>query len=911
MSLEEYRRKRRPGVTPEPLPGGPPGADEAAGEKLPVVEGAAADQPHATDQPDAAHRFVIHKHDASRLHYDLRLEHDGVLKSWAVPKGLATPHDPRKLAVQVEDHPLEYIDFQGEIPKGEYGAGQVEIWDEGVYEQVDDFTAGLESGKLTFRLRGAKVEGEFSLVRMKGKEAARGGGSAGAHRTTSAAHRSEGTRAHHAPGNKGSDWLILLHKHVRLDPDLAVEETPAKQPRQVEPMKAVLGDRPFDCDEFVYEIKFDGVRAVAFIFADGAESIQSRNRKELAAAYPELADLGSHFLAAEVIADGEIVALDERGVSSFQLLQSRLNLSNAAEIKRAAGAVPVYLYLFDLLFLNGRDLTGLPLSRRRQILERIFIPGKYIRLTEPIERQGKAFFAAAAQAGLEGIMAKRKDSAYLQKRSRDWIKLKAVKEQEFVIGGYTAPRGRRSGFGALLIGYYERSRLIYAGHVGSGFSEDALASLMKRMEKLKRKTSPFAEEPTTNQPATWVKPQLVAEVKFAEWTREGSLRQPVFLGLRDDKDPREVVREDGAAEAATSQSAATHDFATSHRTHRTTNKSRPARPQLARPLPDISGARQEVKISGRRLGLTHLDKVFWPEQGHTKRDLINYYHRVSAFIVPHLKGRPLTLKRYPDGYGSKPFFQKEAPAETPGWVRTEVIPADNPREKIRYIVCDEEPTLLFLANIACISQNPWLSRLPALVRLDPAERPTDRDRPSHLPRLDALDRPDQLVLDIDPPGPGHYDQCVEVALVIRDVLTDFGLKGYPKTSGATGIHVYVPIKPLYSYEQARQFAQVIASLCREERPDLITLETATGKRQGKIYLDYLQNVRGKTVASVYSVRAQAGAPVSTPLEWREVRRGLRPGDFTIANVPERLEKKGDLFAGVLEEKQDLLEALKL
>jgi len=822
MSLEDYRRKRNAGVTPEPMP-------RKAGRQA------------------AAPRFVIQKHDASRLHYDLRLEHEGVLASWAVPKGLATPHDPRKLSVQVEDHPLEYLDFHGEIPKGEYGAGQVDIWDTGTYEPLDDFATGLEKGKLTFRLLGEKVDGEFSLVRMK----------------------------------QGADWLILLHKGGRLNPDLRAVGRLAAQPRQVEPMKAMMGDKPFDSDDFSFEIKFDGIRAVAFLFEDGATSLRSRNHKELSASYPELEELGSHFLARELVVDGEIVALDERGVSSFQLLQSRMNLGTEAAARRAAASVPVYYYLFDVLYLDGRDLTGLPLSERRQILERIFIPGKYIRLSESVELKGRAFFQAAAAAGLEGIMAKRKASPYLPKRTLDWIKLKAVHEQEFVIGGYTTPRGGRTGFGALLVGYHEGSRLVYAGHVGTGFSEELLADLMKKMNALKQSKAPFTEEPHTNQPATWIKPRLVAEIKFAEWTRDGVLREPVFLGLRTDKKPREVVREEKALVEKSMEAAEAQDRGASAGGSDEMDK-----PKVAAPLPRLSGERQEIRITGRRLALTHLDKVFWPDEGYTKRDLIDYYHRAAGFIVPHLEERPLTLKRYPDGFGSQPFFEKEAPPETPDWVRTETLAAENERKKIRYILCEDEPTLLYLANIACISQNPWLSKLP-----------------------DA-GKPDVLVLDIDPPGPGRYDECIEVALLIRETLADFGLKGYPKTSGATGIHVYVPIRPVYTYAQVRQFAQVIASLCREQRPDLITLEVATGRRGGKIYLDFLQNVKGKTVASVYSVRAQPGAPVSTPLEWMELRQGLRPGDFTIANVPARLEQKGDLFAGVLNERQDLLQALK-
>ena len=832
MSLGEYKHRRRFKVTPEPEPEKEPGGEEAG-----KPEGAAG---RPGRKAIHAPRFVIQKHDASSIHYDLRLEHDGVLKSWAVPKGLATPHDQRKLAVHVEDHPLEYIDFSGEIPKDEYGAGTVEIWDAGTYEPLDDFGEGLESGKLTFRLSGERVSGEFSLVRMKGK-----GKSA----------------------DKADNWLVLLHKKGRLNPDLLAEGSAAAMPAKVQPMQAVLGDKPFSSPDFIYEVKFDGVRALAFLRDDGQASLISRNQKDLTSRFPELADIGAHFLAGELIVDGEIVAVDERGISRFQLLQSRINLSGAVNIEQAARSTPAYYYVFDILYLDGRDLTGLPLERRKEILARIFMPHRHMRPSESIRGQGEAFFRAAAENGLEGIMAKRKSSAYQQKRSRDWIKLKVISQQEFVIGGYTQPRGSRAGFGALLVGYHDGPRLVYAGHVGSGFSEEILADLHQRMGQLERPDSPFDGTPKTNEPAHWVEPELVAEIRFSEWTRDGNLRHPVFLGLRNDVNASEVVREEKVAGGQGGDAG--------------TNRA----PVIEPPPPPQSGSSQMVDIEGRRLNLTHLDKVFWPEEGYMKQDLIGYYRRVSTFIIPHLSGRPLTLKRYPDGYGSEPFFQKEVPQGTPEWVRTEELPANNPRKHINYVICDDLPTLCWLANIACISQNPWLSLYP------------------------DVDKPDILALDIDPPGPGNYDRCVEVALLVRDKLAEFGLKSYPKTSGATGIHVYVPIKPAYTYEQARQFALVIATLCRDERPDLITLETTVSKRRDLIYLDYLQNSKGKTLASVYSVRAQPGATVSTPLEWREVIQGLQPGDFTIANVPERLAQMGDLFAPVLSDKQDLLEAL--
>lgn len=496
MSLAEYRRRRRFSVTPEPRPKQPAGERPPGPGKPGRVTG---------------NRFVIQKHDATHIHYDLRLELDGVLKSWACPKGLATPHYRKKLAVQVEDHPIEYLDFEGEIPEGEYGAGKVEIWDRGTYETFEEPHEALEKGVLTVIFHGEKATGEFTLVHMQGK---------------------------------GRAWLCLLNKMEKLNPDLREEGKAAPFPSSIHPMQAALAPGPFDSDDFLYEIKFDGIRAISYLDADGGLSIMSRNQVEQAGRYPEFANFGKIFLASELVVDGEIVALDEQGVSRFQLLQGRMGLTDPGAIKQAAAEIPVRYYIFDILYLDGRDLTGLPLWRRKEILSRIFLSHKFLRETEGIEAQGTAFFNAAKELGLEGVMAKRRDGLYRQRRTRDWQKIKAVREQEFVIGGYTDPQGGRPYFGALLLGFYRGRDLIYAGHVGTGFTEDMLHRLYELMRPLEQAASPFAEEPRPNQPVHWVMPTLVAQVKFTQWTREGSLRHPSFLGLRDDLKPRQVVREE-------------------------------------------------------------------------------------------------------------------------------------------------------------------------------------------------------------------------------------------------------------------------------------------------------------------------------------------------------------------------------
>lgn len=843
MGLKEYKRKRDFQETPEP-------SAKAKPRPLEI-------------HPGKPLRFVIHKHDATHIHYDLRLELGGVLKSWAIPKGLATPRDRRKLAVSVEDHPFEYLDFEGRIPEGQYGAGKIAIWDTGHWIPLEDPEAGIEKGKLAFRLEGGKVRGRFTLARMK-----------------------------------NGDWLIILARLSDLNQDLLAEGTPSTMPPAVTPMLGVLSEKVFDSPDYIYEVKFDGMRAVSFLRGDGSLSVMSRNRKEQDFRYPELVDLAGHFLAEELVVDGEIVALDEQGISRFQLLQGRFNLTGAADIENAARATPAYYYIFDLLYLNGRDLTALPLERRKAILERIFMPRQYIRLSEWVAQRGEAMFAFARQHGLEGVVAKRRQSTYRQKRSRDWLKFKAVRQQEFVIGGFTEPRASRAYFGALLLGLYEGGDLVYTGHVGTGFSDEALGRLHGLMKPLRQRNPPFKGQPRPNEPAHWLKPELVAEVRFAEWTREGLLRQPVFLGLRFDISPRECVMEEkpGAAAPSVAGSERAAEAAPSGPV-----SSQPAAPEPAPPaegptggpflfpaMPEPLADDMRLAVAGRQILLTNLKKILWPDEGYTKFDLINHYNRVSQFILPHLAGRPLTLKRYPDGIEAGPFFQKEAPPETPGWVRTEVIASESGRrrERIRYLICEDLPVLLFLANLACISHNPWLSTLP------------------------DLERPDIIAFDLDPVDPDDFEACVEAALLIKDKLGTFGLRGYPKTSGATGMHIYVPVHPKYTFGQARQFAEIIALLCHGERPDLITLEQPVARRAGaRLYLDFLQNVKGKTLASVYSVRARAGAPVSTPLDWSEIRAGLRPTSFNIVNITDRLREKGDLFAGALSDRQDLLGAL--
>jgi len=490
MSLSEYKRKRQFERTPEP--------EHQVGAR------------HAVPLLDK-NRFVLHYHDASHLHYDLRLEIGGALKSWAVPKGLPTRPDVKKLAVQVEDHPVEYLTFQGEIPKGEYGAGTVKIFDSGTFQAAHpgEIQTQLENGKCSFFLEGRKIQGKFTLVRTR----------------------------------RGKDWLLLMGAVEQLNPWIHSVGVVREMPQRVEPMKALLADNAFSSNDWLYEVKWDGVRAVAYL-NNGRLSLLSRNLKEQNFRYPELSDLADFVLGEKIVLDGEIVAFDERGLPSFEKLQSRMNLQQESEIKRKSGELPVVYFVFDVLFWQGRDLQTTPLWRRKQVLNSILIPHRYVVPSDFIETEGIAFFEAAKQQGLEGVIAKKKDSYYEQKRSGSWLKIKAVRQQEVVIAGFTEPRETRPYFGALLLGVYEDGRLVYVGHAGTGFGHQTLKDVYDRMTGLEISESPFERAPLTNERAHWTEPKLVAEVKFSEWTKAGKMRQPVFLGLRNDINPREVIREE-------------------------------------------------------------------------------------------------------------------------------------------------------------------------------------------------------------------------------------------------------------------------------------------------------------------------------------------------------------------------------
>ncbi len=843
--LGEYASKREFEVTPEPPP--------------------------AVAPPASALRFCIQRHDATRLHYDLRLEAGGVYKSWAVPKGATLDPTKKSLAMMVEDHPIEYGKFEGNIPKGEYGGGSVMLWDRGTYEPLTgmDPEAQIARGDFKFRLHGEKLNGDFALVHMKGR-------------------------------GKGNEWLVIKKRdgHEILNWDVeefarsvltgrtqeeiasnmpAVKQTApktehaaaawgkikgavrAEMPKALSPMAAYLGDQIPSGPNWLYEIKWDGVRALCFI-EDGAMYILSRTGNRCERQYPELSVLPHYIRAGTAILDGEIAVLDDQGRPRFSLIQPRIANSDPNTVAHLSRSSPVTFFAFDLLYADGFDLRGAPLKERTAALKQILEQTDHIRVSEHFETSGAEMLEAARQAGLEGIVAKRADSKYESRRSNCWLKFKVHNEQEFVICGFT--HGDREYFSSLVLGIYDQGELRHAGQVGTGFDDKTIREIYQRLEPLITSKSPFRKATKALRKITWVEPRLVCQVRFVEWTPDRQLRAPSFQGLRPDLDPASVVRE--------FPESATED---------------PAPPSTER-APLIPPGLKEITldVGAQKLKFTNLNKVFYPAQGYTKRDLLNYYDSVADLILPHLRDRPLSLKRYPNGIEGDFFFQKNA-EEFPDWIHLEPIPSDG--RTINYVIANDRETLLWLTHLGCIDQNPWMSR------------------------IGSLDNPDFMLIDLDPVECA-YDMIVEAALLTRSKLDQIGLRGYPKTTGGDGMHIYVPLEPIYSYDQVRSFAEIVSHLVTGDRPSLFTTPRSVAKRKkNRVYFDSMQIASSKTISAPYVLRAYPGAPVATPLEWSEVKPGLLPHQFTIENAPARFRTLGDIFRPVLDAPQRLEPAMKL
>lgn len=856
MALETYNRKRRFSATPEPK----------------------GTQPTSNKRSQQL-RFVVQEHHARRLHFDLRLEMGGVLKSWAVPKGPSLNPADKRLAVHTEDHPLKYIDFEGHIPEGNYGAGDMAVWDHGTYTVLNGDPEKAEAaGKLEIQLEGEKLHGEFHLFRLREED----------------------------------QWLLIKSRDEFADPEwtlenviedggpvrknqkaLAPESAPKNGiPEQVTPMLATLVDGLPTGGNWFYEVKWDGYRAVTFL-DHGQIRLVSRNHNDLTPLFPDVADAFRTLGVKDAVIDGEVVALDEHGSPSFQLLQNSTNIRYGVRgpRKRNPGGPTGQLvyYAFDLLHLDGRDLTKLPLRERKQLLETLLSGrgGDKIHYSAHFEgaAAGKDLLATARKEGLEGIMAKDPDSRYMSRRSDRWLKIKLHRQMDVVIGGYTSPRGARKGFGALLLGYYEDGKLQYIGHTGTGFDNATLNSTFDLMQPLRVEKSPFASKVDTNETPHWIKPVLVCEVKYGEITSDLRLRHPVFLGLRRDKDPKECRLE--LAEEASGIEEATKS---EKKEKPSKSKKSSTKPETSAPDADVLSKEDltgDLKVSadGYEVSLTHLDKVYFPEDGYTKGDLLRFYYQMAPALLPYLKDHPVILKRYPNGIGHKPFFQHNVP-NPPPFVTSFID--DEGEETVHYAVCNNLATLLYIVNLGTVTQNPWAS--------------TTRSK----------DKPEWMIFDLDPGDKVEFNSVCELALALHEVLEQIKLEGYAKTSGASGMHVYLPLGGLYNYEQVRDFGMLIASVIIARRPDLATVERSLSKRsRDLIYFDVLQNREGATVAAPWSVRARTGAPVSTPLTWEEVAAKPTPGQHTIANVPARFKRVGDYFSPVLSHPQRIEAALPL
>lgn len=840
MGLKEYARKRNFEKTPEPPAAEPKKKGEHGGF------------------------FCVQRHDATRLHYDFRLEVNGVLVSWAVPKGPSLDPTRKALAMKVEDHPLDYGTFEGNIPEGNYGAGSVMLWDKGTYEVLENVPAQqqLDRGDFKFALHGTKLNGAFAIVHMK-----------------------------HA--GKGNEWLLIKKKDEFAVPGYDINEfawsvatrrtqdeiaeniepievgklkgaRKAALPASIEPMLASAVTKPPRGSQWLYEIKWDGVRALCQI-KNGSLQIQSRRGNRCEKQYPELKTLPEQTNVKTAWLDGEICVLDEDGRSRFELIQPRIG-ANLNAVSHLAETSPATLFLFDVLYVDGYDLRGVALEDRKQLLKVIVTPSDHIRISDAFETEGEEMFEAARNMGLEGILAKDRRSTYEPSRSTRWLKVKVQNEQEFVIAGFT--EGERDYFGALILAVHEDGAFKHVGQVGTGFDQKKMKEIYERMKPLITKSNPLAGKPRIKG-AAWVKPELVCEVRFLEWTKDKMLRAPVFAGLRSDKPAAEAVREE-PADPPVDEPAAPAEGA----------------PETNHDYLDLKGREATVEVSGHRLKFTNLDKVYFPKDGWKKRDLLEFYDRVSPWLLPHLKDRPLSLKRYPNGIAEEYFFQKNAGSHFPEWMTLEPITEHHPPKVNHYPIANDRASLLYLANLGCIDQNPWMSR------------------------RGTLENPDWMLLDLDPVET-DFDHIVEAMLLVREVLATVGLKGYPKTTGGDGMHIYVPLEPIYTYEQVRSFAEILSHLALDREPNLFTTPRSVGRRKkGRVYFDYLQIGTGKTIAAPYVVRAHDGAPVATPLDWKEVTRGLRPTDFRIDNTIERFRRVGDLFAPVLEGGQRLESALK-
>jgi bifunctional non-homologous end joining protein LigD len=898
MALQLYKEKRSFDKTPEPTGG------KANKKEL---------------------RFVIQKHAASRLHYDFRLEMEGVLKSWAVPKGPSLNPADKRLAMMVEDHPYDYRNFEGIIPKGNYGAGTVIVWDEGIYEPLEKagtkadqeklLLKQLKSGSLKFSMHGQKLKGEFALVKIKGKEdnawllikhrdkyakesditkkdksVVSGKSLDAVAKTSTNIYGQKSSKTKSGTGKKSStrSTAVSPKKKSAAPKKKAPEKKSglnkgkkAGFPKTIQPMLATLVDKPVDEPGWLYEIKWDGYRAVALMNKGKIKLISRNNKSFLEKFYPITRALEEWDIHAVV--DGEIAVLNETGISHFGSLQNW----------RSEADGDLVYYVFDVLWLDGMDLKQLPLTERREILKTI-IPGEgNIRMSEAFETSATEFLAAAADLGMEGIIAKKADSEYNPgERTRDWLKIKAQKRHEVVIGGFTNNEGSAKSFSSLLVGVYENGKLEYTGKIGTGFTDKLQKEILAKMRPLFIKKCPFTEVPDVNKPSrfrpnppkatvTWVKPKLVCEVSYIEITEDGVMRHPSFEGMREDKNAKDVGKETAinTSEAVKKQKKETS--ASKKIISANVKGSVKSRKSLLNPSEET----QVKVVNGHELKFTNLSKVYWPKEKYTKRDMLNYYYLVAPYILTYLIDRPQSLNRYPGGITGESFYQKDITGKAPSWIKMFPYHTSDGKDK-NFLVPHDEAAILYMANLGAIEMNPWNSTI-------------------HTP-----DHPDWCLIDLDPSEKNTFDQVIKTALVTKEVLEDLGVKSYPKTSGSTGIHIYIPLGAKYTYDECQMFGKLIATRVHRELPRFTSIERMTRNRKGKLYVDYLQNRPKATLAAPYSLRPKPGATVSMPLHWEEVKKGLSMKDFNIENAIDRIKSVGDIFKPVLGKGVDLGKMLK-
>jgi bifunctional non-homologous end joining protein LigD len=921
MSLTKYKQKRSFEETPEPT-----GGKGKGGELI----------------------FVIQKHAATRLHYDFRLEMEGVLKSWAVPKGPSTDPTVKRLAMAVEDHPYDYKDFEGIIPKGNYGGGTVIVWDKGTYEPIEKVEGKkaqeklllkqLKEGSIKIVLHGKKLKGEYALVKTKGFEEnswllikhkdkyASTGDITLKDKSASSGKTLEKVAASskNIYGQDNKQAVTDNKKNASTKKNIKKQVTPSKTvkkktaplinnkidtgdapkapfPESFSPMLATLVDKPFDEPGWLYEIKWDGYRAVALMNKKEV-NLLSRNNKSFNEKFYPIYEAVKQW-GINAVVDGEIAVMNDAGISNFGALQNW----------RSEADGTIIYYVFDLLWLEGYDLKNLPLAKRREILAELVPKEGLIRMSENFEASATEFLEAAKKMGLEGIIAKKADSVYhTGERSREWLKMKVKKRHEVVIGGYTNNEGSAKAFSALLVGVFENAKLQYTGKIGTGFSDALQKEMMATFKPLITSKNPFDIVPDVNKPsrfrpnpphaiATWLKPSLVCEVSYAEITSDGVMRHPSFEGMREDKKAADVGREiaeetnkllaeEDKPTTPKAQKASEAKEAPQNTEKTTASKAekliKPSGKEVRKTLLNPTDESQVRKVNGHELKFSNLGKIYWPKEKYTKRDMINYYYQVAPFILPYLYNRPQSLNRYPNGITGESFYQKDVSGKAPGWIK--LFPyhtSDDLSKDKNFMVGTDDSSLLYMANLGCIEMHPWNSTI---------QNP---------------DNPDWCAIDLDPGEKTTFEQVIQTAQVTKKILDAIDVPAYCKTSGSTGIHIYIPLEAKYTYDECQLFGRWIATQVALELPKFTTIERTVNKRSGKLYVDFLQNRPKATLAAAYSLRPKPGATVSMPLHWEEVKKGLKLKDFNIENAIARAKREGDIFKPVLGKGIDLVKIM--